>query len=67
VGPPIQTAARPELTSKVWKHVEDLTEILNQMPLSEVTALRGRDHSKSALFAALAEALQRVQTEIKAQ
>jgi hypothetical protein len=60
------SATRPELTSKVWKQIEDLTEILNQMPLSEVTALRGGDQYKSERFKALAAALQRVQTEIKA-
>jgi hypothetical protein len=61
----VAAASRPELVSKLWKSVEDVTDRLNNIPLSEIDALRAGDAARAEKFNALLEALQRVRTETK--
>ena len=61
----VAAASRPELVSKIWKSIEDATDRLNNIPLSELDALRAGDAVRAEKFNALLEALQRVRTETK--
>jgi hypothetical protein len=63
----VAAATRPELVSKLWKSIEEVTDRLNNIPLSELDALRAGDASRAEKFNALLEALQRVRTETRAK
>jgi len=58
-------ASRPELVSRLWKGVEEVTEMLSNIPLTELDALREGDAARVEKFNALLEALQKVRTEIR--
>jgi hypothetical protein len=58
-------ASRPELTSKLWKQVEEVTDLLSETPISEIDALRAGDDAKVAKITDLLEALKRVMSEAK--
>jgi hypothetical protein len=60
-------ASRPELISRIWKGVEEVTELLSNIPLSELDALREGDAPRVGKLNALVEALQKVRTEIRAK
>ena len=63
----VAAATRPELVSKLWKSIEEVTDRLNNIPLSELDALRAGDASRAEKFNALLEALRRVRTETRAK
>jgi hypothetical protein len=58
-------ATRPELVSKLWKSIEEATDRLNNIPLTELNALRAGDVVRVEKFNALLEALNKVRTETK--
>lgn len=58
-------ATRPELKSRLWKEIEDMTEVLNHTPISEIEAMRGGDDAKIAKINALLQAVKRIMTEAK--
>jgi hypothetical protein len=60
-------ASRPELVSRIWKGIEEVTELLNNIPLFELDALREGDAPRVGKLNALVEALQKVRTEIRAK
>jgi hypothetical protein len=53
------------LTSKLWKQVEEVTDLLSETPISEIDALRAGDDVKVAKITDLLEALKRVMSEAK--
>jgi hypothetical protein len=61
----VAAATRPELVSKLWKTIEEATDRLNNIPLTELDALRGGDAVRAEKFNALLEALQKVRTEAR--
>jgi hypothetical protein len=61
----VAAATRPELVSKLWKSIEDATDRLNNIPLTELEALRAGDRVRAEKFNALLEALQKVRTEAR--
>ncbi len=63
----VVAANRPELISRLWKGVEEVTVMLNNIPLAELDALRGGDGPRVGKLNALLEALQHVRTEAKAK
>jgi hypothetical protein len=63
----VVTASRPGLVSRLWKGVEEVTTMLNSIPLTELDALRDGDEPRLAKLNALLEALQRVRTEARAK
>ena len=56
-------ASRPALNSKIWKQGEDLTGVLNGMPMSDIDDLRNGDAAKIALISNLLGAVKRVMAE----
>jgi hypothetical protein len=58
-------ASRPELVNRIWKGVEEVTEMLNNIPLTELDALREGDAPRVGKINALLEVLQKVRTKIR--
>lgn len=58
-------ATKPELKSKLWKQIEDITEVLNNTPMSEIDALRTGDDAKAEKLTNLLQALRHVMHEAK--
>jgi hypothetical protein len=58
-------ANRPELTSRLWKQIEDVTDMLNDTPISEIEALRTGDDARVEKIMALLQSVKRVMTEAK--
>ena len=61
----VVAANRPELTSKLWKQIEDVTDMLNNTPISEIEALRGGDDAKVEMITDLLQSVKRIMTEAK--
>jgi len=57
--------ARTELTSKLWKQIEDVTDMLNDTPISEIEALRAGDDAKVEKITDLLQSVKRIMTEAK--
>jgi hypothetical protein len=61
----VVAADRPELTSRLWKQIEDVTDMLNDTPISEIEALRTGDDAKVEKIIALLQSVKRIMTEAK--
>src|SRR5262245_62320784 len=56
----VVAANRPELTSKLWKQIEDVTDMLNDTPISEIEALRAGDEAKIEKITVLLQSVKRI-------
>lgn len=56
---------RPELSSKLWRQVHTAATYLQNMPLSEIEAIRQGEPAKSKVFDELVLAMERVKKELK--
>jgi hypothetical protein len=61
----VVAANRPELTSKLWKQIEDVTDMLSNTPISEIEALRDGDEAKIDKITHLLQSVKRVMSEAK--
>jgi len=56
---------RPELSSKLWKLLQSAASSLDQMPLSEIDAIRQGDAAKERTLNELLKAVDKVKKELR--
>lgn len=61
------TARNPILSSALWKHVSTAAQMLHEIPLPEIDALREGDPGKAAIFDSLVAAVDRIKKEARKQ
>ncbi len=61
----VVTVRKPELASSFWKQIHTVTALLDEMPLTEISAIRDGDVAKSNAFEALTRAVEKIKKELR--